>query len=259
MTFDLHDLPEIPTPFRRRPDEPGQKTAADARRERAMAQPPVMPQDTLRATQDAELRQQADALWRNWLPTRDDRVRPRRTTFLKRLRKEREDAMKQATPKADGLRKQREARAAQSNRQAPKGSLSSPPKVEDEHSQPQPSGPVQPEESTMKTSANQKPASRAKSKSKSTARRAVKSTAARTPKAKAPREPKGMVVEILKLSSRENGVSPAQLNELTKWKGAPWKWLFSNPKKTGYCDRWNYSFKVIDKDGETRYKTEKKA
>lgn len=47
-----------------------------------------------------------------------------------------------------------------------------------------------------------------------------------------------MVVEILKLASRPNGVSPRELNTLTTWKGAPWKWLFSNPKGNGYCDRW---------------------
>jgi hypothetical protein len=48
-------------------------------------------------------------------------------------------------------------------------------------------------------------------------------------------------------------VSPAELNKTTNWKGAPWKWLFANPKKNGYCDRWYYSFKVAQIDGETRY------
>jgi hypothetical protein len=43
--------------------------------------------------------------------------------------------------------------------------------------------------------------------------------------------------------------APAELNALTKWKSAPWKWLFSNPKGTGYCDRWGYKFKMLsDKD-----------
>jgi len=60
--------------------------------------------------------------------------------------------------------------------------------------------------------------------------------------------PRGMVVEILKLASRANGVAPHELNELTKWKGAPWRWLFSNPKKTGYCDRWGYKFTVLTED-----------
>jgi hypothetical protein len=31
----------------------------------------------------------------------------------------------------------------------------------------------------------------------------------------------------------------------TKWKGAPWEWLFSNPKKTGYCDRWGYKLTLL--------------
>jgi hypothetical protein len=76
------------------------------------------------------------------------------------------------------------------------------------------------------------------------------------PKAKAPR---GMVVEILKLASRTKGVSPAELNTLTKWKGAPWKWLFKNPKGNGYCDRWGYSFKVLQQDdGTVRYQVAKR-
>jgi hypothetical protein len=85
---------------------------------------------------------------------------------------------------------------------------------------------------------------------------AAKVSKAKAPKAKVAktREPRGMVVQILKLASRPTGVSPAELNKLTNWKGAPWKWLFSNPKKNGYCDRWNYKFKVIEgPEGETRY------
>ena len=66
------------------------------------------------------------------------------------------------------------------------------------------------------------------------------------------KQPKGMVVEILKLASRKDGVSPAELNKLTEWKGAPWKWLFSNPKGNGYCDRWGYKFKVIAEKDDPR-------
>jgi hypothetical protein len=66
--------------------------------------------------------------------------------------------------------------------------------------------------------------------------------------------PRGMVVDILKLASRSNGVSREELNTLTKWSGAPWKWLFKNPKGTGYCDRWGYTLRIAEgKDGETRY------
>lgn len=81
----------------------------------------------------------------------------------------------------------------------------------------------------------------------------AKKTAKVSAKPKAERKPKGMVVKILALASRPNGVSPAELNKVTEWKGAPWKWLFSNPKKNGYCDRWGYKFKVADHEGETRY------
>src|SRR5262245_23926569 len=93
-----------------------------------------------------------------------------------------------------------------------------------------------------------KPAKTAKAKAPA---KAAKAKPAAKPKAE--RKPKGMVVKILALASRKDGVSPAELNKLTTWKGAPWKWLFSNPKGNGYCDRWGYKFKVVNDDGETRY------
>ncbi len=93
------------------------------------------------------------------------------------------------------------------------------------------------------------------------AKTAAKAKAAKPAKAKAPkadRAPSGMVVDILRFASRKNGVTPAELNELTKWKGAPWRWLFKNPKKTGYCDRWGYDFEVAKDDAGTHYKATKK-
>jgi hypothetical protein len=92
-------------------------------------------------------------------------------------------------------------------------------------------------------------------KAKKAAGKTVAKADGKAPKTKAPR---GMVVEILKLASRAKGVSPAELNELTQWKGAPWKWLFSNPKNNGYCDRWGYKFKVESTDDGVRYHVEKK-
>jgi hypothetical protein len=61
------------------------------------------------------------------------------------------------------------------------------------------------------------------------AKAAAKKPAAKAKPAKdsKPKAPRGMVVEILKLASRAKGVSPAELNERTKWKAAPWKWLQS--------------------------------
>jgi hypothetical protein len=102
------------------------------------------------------------------------------------------------------------------------------------------------------------PVKKAKAKVKETpaAKAAAKKATTAKPKAAKPkveRKPKGMVVKILALASRKGGVSPAELNRVTDWKGAPWKWLFSNPKGNGYCDRWGYKFKVTDVDGETRY------
>ncbi|MET3996017.1 hypothetical protein ABID65_007689 [Bradyrhizobium sp. S3.9.2] len=60
--------------------------------------------------------------------------------------------------------------------------------------------------------------------------------------------PSGMTAELVKLALRASGVTPAQLNEHSKWKGAPWKWFFSNPKKTGVADRFGYKLKV-ERDG----------
>jgi|GraSoiStandDraft_4_1057263.scaffolds.fasta_scaffold604807_1 hypothetical protein len=98
-----------------------------------------------------------------------------------------------------------------------------------------------------KANGKAKPAAKAKSKAKA-------KPAAKSAKPKGERKPGGMVVKILALASRPMGVTPAELNKLTEWKGAPWKWLFANPKKTGYCDRWGYKFKVTQGDeGETRY------
>ncbi|WP_342235000.1 hypothetical protein [Inquilinus sp. OTU3971] len=44
-------------------------------------------------------------------------------------------------------------------------------------------------------------------------------------------------------------MTPAELNELTSWKSAPWRWLFSNWQGTGYCDRWGYSREVRKGEG----------
>jgi hypothetical protein len=83
-----------------------------------------------------------------------------------------------------------------------------------------------------------------------------KAKAAKSAKPKATRGdgPSGRVAEILKLASRAQGVSREELNKLTKWKGAPWRWLFSNPRKNGYADRWGYRLRVEEgKAGEARY------
>ena len=61
-------------------------------------------------------------------------------------------------------------------------------------------------------------------------------------------KPSGMTAELVKLACRASGVTPAQLNEHSKWKGAPWKWFFSNPKKTGVADRFGFKLKV-ERDG----------
>jgi nucleotide-binding universal stress UspA family protein len=85
----------------------------------------------------------------------------------------------------------------------------------------------------VKPTAKKPAKAKASAKPKAAAKAAAKKSAAKAKPAKEskPKSPRGMVVEILKLASRAKGVSPAELNELTKWKGAPWKWLFANPKR----------------------------
>jgi hypothetical protein len=95
------------------------------------------------------------------------------------------------------------------------------------------------------------------SKSTKPKAKAKKTKAAKT--AKRGDGPSGKVVDILKLASRPNGASREELNTLTEWSGAPWKWLFKNPKGTGYCDRHGYTLRTIEgKDGEVRYCTTKR-
>ncbi len=75
--------------------------------------------------------------------------------------------------------------------------------------------------------------------------------------------PSGLVADCLKLAARSRGdrrlgVDATELNETTKWTGAPWKWLFHNPKNTGWCQRWGYDLTVFTgADGEKRYFVEK--
>lgn len=92
----------------------------------------------------------------------------------------------------------------------------------------------------------------AKKGAKSSARRAPKSDAARATKAGSSNKD-SMVGKVIALASRPQGASPAELNKLTGWKGCPWKWQFSNPKKTGWCDRRGLGFEVKTVDGDTRY------
>jgi hypothetical protein len=80
------------------------------------------------------------------------------------------------------------------------------------------------------------------------------------PKAAKPAGKRGEKVEaVLRLASRRNGASRAELIDLTGWSAAPWRWLFRNPKKTGYCDRRGLRLKVIEgRDGEVRYRVVKR-
>lgn len=83
-------------------------------------------------------------------------------------------------------------------------------------------------------------------------------------KAKADKEPSekapsGKVALILALAAREEGCTPKELNELTGWTGAPWKWLFENPKGNGWCQKWGYDFKPTKTGREVCYYVEKQS
>lgn len=71
------------------------------------------------------------------------------------------------------------------------------------------------------------------------------------------RGPSGMVAVIIELAQRSEGVTRAQLNEVTQWKGAPWKWLLQNPKGTGFADRWGYTLETIKNGRSVTYKLTK--
>jgi hypothetical protein len=99
---------------------------------------------------------------------------------------------------------------------------------------------------------NQLPAKAKKEQKMATKTKTTKATKvtkkAVTKKVRDDSKPMGMTAELVKLALRASGVTPAQLNEHSQWKGAPRKWFFSNPKKTGVADRFGMKLKV-ERDG----------
>jgi hypothetical protein len=78
-------------------------------------------------------------------------------------------------------------------------------------------------------------------------------TGPRTPRAKAT-EPTGKLADIVKIASRKQGASVAELLETTGWAKAPWKTVFSSPTNgRGLCDRFGYGLKIEKVEGVTRY------
>jgi hypothetical protein len=75
--------------------------------------------------------------------------------------------------------------------------------------------------------------------------------AAKTP---GPRQPEGKTAELIALALRPEGVSTAELNEVSQWKGAPWRWNFHNPKGNGWAQRFGYQFRAEKGEGrQVRY------
>lgn len=89
--------------------------------------------------------------------------------------------------------------------------------------------------------------------------RAERKAAAPTERApKAPKTaPDGKYATITNLCARPEGASPDELFQATKWNKAPWKWLLSNRKGEGICERFGYSLEVKTSGGgkhkTTRY------
>jgi len=108
---------------------------------------------------------------------------------------------------------------------------------------------VKPEKRTkQQAAANLKAAKAVAKKAKPVKKAKTTKAAKKAPVKRNADAPSGMTAELVKLALRDKGVTPAQLNEHSKWKGAPWKWFFSNPKKTGVADRFGYKLKV-ERDG----------
>ena len=80
--------------------------------------------------------------------------------------------------------------------------------------------------------------------------------AAKVTKPATPREnkPEGKTAELIALALRPEGVTTAELNEVSRWKGAPWRWNFHNPKGNGWAQRFGYGFRVEKGEGrQVRY------
>lgn len=87
---------------------------------------------------------------------------------------------------------------------------------------------------------------------KAKARTAVKADGPKVP------EQGSMAEKIGKLASREQGASREELIKLSGWAQQAWKWYFVNSKDNGFCQKFGYDLKVIEKEGEpTRYKITK--
>lgn len=71
--------------------------------------------------------------------------------------------------------------------------------------------------------------------------------------------PTGKVAECITLALRPQGVTAKELNELTGWNGAPWRWNFSNPKNTGWAQKHGYDFEAKKENGVTTYHLTAKA
>lgn len=71
--------------------------------------------------------------------------------------------------------------------------------------------------------------------------------------------PTGKVAECIALALRPQGVTAKELNELTGWTGAPWRWNFSNPKNTGWAQKHGYDFEVKKEGGTVTYHLSAKA
>jgi len=59
-----------------------------------------------------------------------------------------------------------------------------------------------------------------------------------------------------RVAMTQGGVSP-ELNEVSGWRGAPWRWLFSNPQGTGWANKRGLKFTVAKDGRATTYRLTK--
>lgn len=90
-------------------------------------------------------------------------------------------------------------------------------------------------------------AERATAKAEPKAKRAERAAEPKQGRAKRT-EPGEMGAKIIEACLRPEGATPAYLNKLTNWHGAPWKWYLSNRKGTGVADKYGYVLNVIPTD-----------
>lgn len=184
-----------------------------------------------RCYDDADLRREADGLWRGWTPSREHPTRPRKSTFLRMLREQRKETpmTKKIGPKEQQRRDLRERGSAASKKSAAKtspGPATIEPAVtaKAEQKAPDPGVPQQ-EPTAMPEADNQE------SDMRKTTKTTKKTAAKKTAKAKARTAVKGATTSrpdglregskqavMLDMALRDEGATEAAICKKLGWK-----------------------------------------